>query len=903
MGIFSKIFKSIGNIVTDIISWIVPMPDIPNLEQNEFEKGILVNKQSNNASVPIVYGKRLLGGTRTFIEVEGSTNQYLYVCLVLCEGEINDITKIKIDDSDVTFTGSFQHGVTITSDDTRFGTNIKVQPFYGKDDQVQSSLLNEDSSWNSSANRKLKGVCYLAIRLEWDQDKFSNVPKIQAEVEGKKVPVINANLTITENTFSNNPVFCLLDYLTNATYGKGISLGDIDIASFYTASTVADQEVTPFSGGSNIPQFSLNVVLDTNNKILDNVKFILRGMRGFLPYSEGLYRLVIETTGSSILALSKDNIIGGVKLMSEKKNTKYNRINIDYISPEKNYEKDTVIFPEADSDHQTLKTADGGFLQELSLDLNMITSPYQALQFGKVVLNRSRNQLTVECTTNYEAMNLAVGDIVDLTDEILGMTAKAFRVIGLSINFDYTVILTLAEHQDAWYVFDEKTQVAVVPDTNLPDPFSILPPAGLTLSDELIAYNDGTVIVALNIVVTPSTDNFVFEYQVEYKKSSEANFKIHAKGTEVNQRVLNVIDQEAYDVRVKAINSLGVSSTYVTQSGYTVVGQVADPSDVDDFAVNIIGKEAHLGWEQIPDLDLAFYQIRYSTALSGATWQNSVSLVEKVSRPATSISVPALKGTYLIKAFDKLGNASVNASSITTSIAQIGNFNAVATQTEDTAFSGTKTNCSVVNSTLKLDDVSSNGIYEFSSVIDLGAIFTSRVTAVLEQFAANPTDLFDAGRGFTNFDDVTTNILFDGADPQGGKAVLQIAVSDDNSTYTAFKNFVIGDYTARYYKFRLILSSRDASSIPVVSGCEVILDMEDRVISGDDIASGTGTKSITFTNPFKSATYAIGISAQNMTSGDFYAISNKASSGFDIVFKNSSSTIINKTFDFIAKGY
>lgn len=903
MGFFSSIFKAITSIVTDVISWIIPIPDIPDIGQNEFEKGILVNKESNNASIPVVYGTRLLGGTRVFIEVEGNTNQYLYICLVLCEGEINNILKVKVDDSDVTFDADFQHGVTVTSDDERFGTNIKVQPFFGKEDQVQSTLLNEDNNWNDNANRKLKGICYLAIRLEWDQDKFSSIPKIQAEVEGKKVPVINSNLTITENTYSNNPVFCLLDYLTNEKYGKGINYGDIDRQSFYDASVVADQEVTPFSGASNIPQFSLNFVLDTSNKILDNVKFILRGMRGFLPYSEGLYRLVIETTGTSILSLSKDNIIGGVKLLSEKKNSKYNRINIDYISPEKNYEKDTLVYPETDADHQILKTADSGFLQELNLDLNMITNPYQALQFGKIVLNRSRNQLTVECTATYEAMNLAVGDIVDLTDDILGMSAKPFRVIGLSINFDYTVQLSLVEHQDAWYVFDEKQEVAIVPDTNLPNPFSVRPPANITLTDELIAYNDGTVIVALNIAITPSTDNFVYEYQVEYKKSTESEYKVHAKGSILNQRVLNVIDQQRYDVRVKAINSLGVSSTYITETNYLVVGQVAPPSDVEEFSVNIIGKEAHLSWEQIADLDLAYYQIRYSTLLTGASWQNSVSLVEKVSRPATSISVPALKGTYLIKAFDKLGNASVNASLINTNIAQIGNFNAVVTQTEDPTFSGTKTNCSVVDGTLKLDSIASDGIYEFSSVIDLGGIFTSRVTAILEQFSADPDDLFDDGRGYTNFEDVPTNILFDGAIPQGAKAILQIAISDDNVTYTSFKNFVIGDYTARYYKFRLILSSRDASSIPVVSGCEVVVDMEDRVISGDDIASGTSTKSITFTNPFKSTTYAIGISAQNMTSGDFYEITNKSSSGFDIAFKDSSSTIIDKTFDFIAKGY
>ena len=69
-------------------------PDTPDYGTTDFdstEKGILVNKQSNNASIPVVYGERLIGGTRVFIETSGSDNTYLYIALALCEGEINSI--------------------------------------------------------------------------------------------------------------------------------------------------------------------------------------------------------------------------------------------------------------------------------------------------------------------------------------------------------------------------------------------------------------------------------------------------------------------------------------------------------------------------------------------------------------------------------------------------------------------------------------------------------------------------------------------------------------------------------------------------------------------------------------------------------------------------------------------
>ena len=126
---------------------------------------------------------------------------------------------------------------------------------------------------------------------------------------------------------------------------------------------------------------------------------------------------------------------------------------------------------------------------------------------------------------------------------------------------------------------------------------------------------------------------------------------------------------------------------------------------------------------------------------------------------------------------------------------------------------------------------------------------------------------------------------------------------DDNSTYTAFQNFVIGNYTARYYKFRVVLTSTDLASTPVVQEVSISIDMEDRIFSGNDITSGAGTKTVTFTNPFKSDNYAVGITGQGMATGDFFLVESKTINGFDVTFKNSGGTAISKTFDFIAKGF
>ena len=924
------------------LSWAL-RPKVPQIEDfgtnefDDFERGILLNKQSNDANIPVVYGERLIGGTRVFMETSGTDNTYLYMAIVLSEGEINSIEEIRVDDKVVTFASSLSDGteVEVGSGDSNFYKDseslIRIQPFFGTDGQSASSLLSTLSSWGS--NHKLSGLCYLAVRFKWNQDAFTGIPKVQAKIKGKKVVFYNSSLQAQTAAFKTNPAWCLLDYLTNERYGKGIAISEIDLQSFYDASVVAETQVTPYSGASDINIFDTNVALDTSQKIIDNVREILKGCRGYLPYTEGKYNLIIETTGTASITLTEDDIIGGYNLSIPTKNERYNRVIVGFVNPDRNFQVDEVQFPPIDDSglpsadqHSTMKTADGGFLLEGRFTFKTITSPYQAEEMAEIILRRSREALTLGITVSFDAYDLAIGDIVNITHSSLGFSAKGFRVVGITFNEDFTIGLALVEYQASHYTWATKSQVASTPSTNLPNPFAIQPPASVTLTDTLIEYNDGTVIVALDVSIGASPDSFIDFYQVEYKLSTDSNFIIYAQGSGLNHRVLNVIDQQTYDVRVKAVNTLGVSSTYVSAQR-TIVGAIEPPSDVTDFSCNITGQDAHLSWQQISDLDLAFYQIRFSSLTDGtADWLNSVNLVTKVSRPATSIVVPARVGTYLIKAVDKLGNFSSNATAIISNVTSTTNFNAVTSQSEHPTFAGTLSNVVVVDDALELDsselfdsasgnfddettrffdsgvanaDFNASGNYEFANVIDIGAKHTARITASLTQSANNPDDLFDNRSG--NFDSGKSN--FDGDAPANCDAHIEIATSDDNSTYTSFSNFVIGNYTARFFKFRVVLSSSDLASTPVVSAVTVTIDMPDRIFSENDVVSGAGTKTVTFTNPFKTVNYAVGITGENMATGDFFVVENKTINGFDVTFKNSSNSAVSRTFDFIAKGF
>ena len=80
MGIFdfvSDAFDFVGDVFGEVISWFVEIPEPPTYEDNY--RGTLLNKQSNLAQIPVIYGRRKIGGTRVFVETSGTDNEYLYL--------------------------------------------------------------------------------------------------------------------------------------------------------------------------------------------------------------------------------------------------------------------------------------------------------------------------------------------------------------------------------------------------------------------------------------------------------------------------------------------------------------------------------------------------------------------------------------------------------------------------------------------------------------------------------------------------------------------------------------------------------------------------------------------------------------------------------------------------------
>lgn len=862
-----------------------------------------------------VYGEVRLSGALAFVE-SSDNDKYLHLVVLLASHELNQITTVYLDDEALTLDGS--GNVTAPS---KYANLVRVKKHLGATDQTaDSDLVSEAANWTTS--HRLRGIAYVYVRLEFDADAFpSGIPNISAKVQGKKVFDPRTGTTV----YSNNPALAIRDYLTDSTYGFGATASEIDDTAITTAANICEESVS-LSGGGTEDRYTINGTIDSANSPKQILENLLTSCGGIVTYQNGKFSLKAGKYVSPSLTLTESQMTSAYSLQTRRsRRDNYNSVKGLFTPPDTNYIP--TDYPAYSS--STFIAEDGGDTVYLDLDLPYTTSSATAQRLAKLALFRNRQQLTIGFACDLTAFDLKVGDTVQLTLDRLGFSSKVFEVAewSLTIGEVFGVDLVLRELNSQVYDWSAEETAFQLDNTTLPDPFD-LPAAGLSVTDELQAFNQKAVSVLIANVSSSSV--YAKQFEVQAKKSTDSEYISLGVSSSTKFELVDVEDGVDYDVRARIISGLGTRSPFSTVT-HQVVGKTAPPQDVSDLSVNIIGTEAHLSWTPVTDLDLSHYRIRHTPRTTGALFSNATDLATKVSRPANTVIVPAMTGTYFIVAVDKLGNQSNNPTStiaVITAAPELSRYKRASTQTEQPSYTGTKADTVAVGGELILDtsinfdaltgdfddatgafdggggNVAASGTYDFANYIDLGAKFTSRISGRLISDRRDYVNAFDDATG--NFDDRVG--LFDGEAAVFGNVDAQLFVSttdDDPSgspSWSAYRLFNVGDYTARALRFRAKLTTEDAEATPVVTELSVTADIPDRVLSDADIVSGAGTKAITF-SPVMHTIEGIGISAQNLQSGDYYAITNKSASGFSITFYDSGDNAISRTFDYVAKGY
>ena len=550
----------------------------------------------------------------------------------------------------------------------------------------------------------------------------------------------------------------------------------------------------------------------------------------------------------------------------------------------------------------------------------------------KTISSISGTTITINSSFS-EAPNANSIWLIQTTD----IQSQQYRVLNVAEAEDGIYGVTALEYNSSIYSAIETGNKLTARDiSNLTDP----PDAVSSIDGTEYLYQDGQNVFSGFTLSWISPKQRVTEFRVKYRIDNDNWTQVNTTSPSI--KITNTRAGTLY-IQIQAYNYINRGSA-ISTAQFGLQGKTAVPGNVQNLTFEAINNNSgRLRWTETVDLDVKVggkIHIRHSNLTDGtATWSNSVDLIPAKSGSSTEAIIPLVEGEVLVKFEDDGGRQSTTETSIIIDLPDTIAPLTIQTRREDQdapPFQGPRTDVFYSDEfdALTLDGATSfdlvvdvdamvnfdvignvlaSGNYAFANTLDLGNTFAVDLSRYFVTRGYFPSDLIDS----------RANTIDDWSDFDGGitdkvNAKLLFRSTNDNPagspTWGSYQEFVNGTFRGRAFQFRADLSSAAIDQNILVDELGYSASFQRRTENSDTaISSGAAPYAVTFTNAFFTGTASlggvntrlpsIGITAQNMASGDFFEVSSVSSTGFTVVFKNSSGTAISRNFNWSAVGY
>lgn len=804
----------------------------------------------------VVYGKRRVNGTYGFMRLV-QNNHGLNMVVLLAGHECQAVDEIIIADETFAFPSDFDGNGLLASGRSRLDGFVWVHVHLGSATQAADQFLIDDIALYEAngadiwgPDHRLRGVCYLSVRLQFGPEPAPGDPNGQPPLFSDGIPNIGAVVRGKNDIYdprsattgySNNPALCLANYLCDTTYGLGITYATgINETALISAANSCDEDVSIVGGGTE-NRYECNGAFESSEQPQTIIGWLLGSMHGKAPYDGEKWTIMAGVYQTPTLTFTDDDLRAGMTVGSvTSRRDLFNTVKGTFTSPDHNWQE--FDFPPVPSGTNAYATADGSTIYK-DIKLPFTTSASMAQRIAKIDLLKARKQLTVKAPCKLTAWLCQAGDTIQWTSSRWGWSSKAFEVRKASFVVEdgeggptLGVDLELAETASSVYSWDttEEQLLADMPTTNLGNVRTVYPPTNLTATEVIYTVLAGGGLKSrVDLTWAAPDDGFVNGYQPEYKLRADADYiplpPITKTDNTSESYSIENLAPGVYDIRIAATNFIGYRSGYLNGT-ITVTGIGAVPENVSGFSVLAVGGSAQLRWTPTTDEQLRLaggIEFRHAPVTSGATWATA-SPIGDVGIPALGFAIVPLKaGTYLARYFKILtGNVrQYSATPATFYNAQIAlkSFSTLSTLTEDAAFTGTKSQVEVASSKLRLVSGKDNGQYDWSTYIDLGSVKNVRVTIGCAVAVTSRSDLVDSWADVDarpswdttvagNEASVTHYIRYTQDDPAG------------SPTWTTLQKIDVAEFRARAFKFQTNFVALDPTWNIEVSALSAVVE-------------------------------------------------------------------------------
>jgi len=406
---------------------------------------------------------------------------------------------------------------------------------------------------------------------------------------------------------------------------------------------------------------------------------------------------------------------------------------------------------------------------------------------------------------------------------------------------------------------------------------------------EVQVYNTDGSISTRMVITLENPNGFDVVPSIKIRQSGTDTYEdANTLALSSERIIIDGLDQDVlYDIQIlyrKAGSGVITSTVHspITERTFIRFEGISDnPPSVTNFKIQLVNTLALLTWDAMRLIDFAYYEIRYSPNLVGATWASAQVIKTGLTNNETTLA--AASGTFMIKAVDT-GNRYSNDETTASLSVVIEGTNAVETVTEDPGFTGTHTNTIVASGNLELDVLTlGEGLYEFDNIIDLSEIYPCTLIPHIIATGRNIGNTMDQWPVLSLLDSLA------GSTPASWYVVLEESHTDDDPsgtpTWSPWAGINLGNYIFRAIKFRLKLFGNGINVTPSIEELGVLIDMPDRVekLLNHEITAGGVT--VTYTPAYK-ATPVMTYSLTNGVDGDKVEVTSETVNGFNIKVTN-----------------
>jgi hypothetical protein len=463
----------------------------------------------------IIYGETKIEGSIVFIATSGSGSRYLNLVVAFADHECESIEQLYLDDRTV-LTSGVVSGEWVDV--------VDYHPHLGTDAQtVDTDLQTEVGSTVWTANHRLRGICYVYLRILYSEELFgTEAPSVSARIKGKKLYDPRTATT----AYSANAALAVRDYLLSERYGFSGGSTEVDDSAFSVAANDCDYMVARADGGTEA-RYTVNGALDTADTIGTNLSQLLTAMAGKVSYIGGVFALYAGSYSLTSLQIADAELVDDLAFSNRNLRDAYNSASGLYRTAALGWqEEDYPVYQNAAA------LAADGEARWIDLSLPLTTSAARCQRIAKIAVMRSRAARSVSLSAMLAKLEIRAGDVISLNTAKSQIGTAVYEVRSLSIALGLSPeigfeLLEVAASDYAWDAATEESELTVAEEPA----DSILAWTLARLASPSASPGSKTFTVGFNVTVSHNESDVTVYYTTDGSEPTESDSSIADGGT------------------------------------------------------------------------------------------------------------------------------------------------------------------------------------------------------------------------------------------------------------------------------------------------------------------------------------------------------------------------------------